>query len=168
MFSRSAFNMTTKACLHLSLVAGAIFWGTINSQASDAKSDDLVVKYDQSKLVRLPRAVSEIIVGNPSIADVAVHSRKVLIITGKSFGITNIIAIDNEKKIIQDQRIVVQREQIKTVNVQKGLKRESYNCSTQCNPTITVGDHTAYLESTAKSSKLKMGLSESKSTGRRR
>jgi len=73
-----------------------------------AATDDLIVRYDQSQLLRLPRAVSEIIVGNPSIADVTVQSGNMLVITGKTFGITNIIALDSDKNVIQDQRVVVE------------------------------------------------------------
>ena len=72
-----------------------------------ARASDLVIKYDQSQILRLPTAASEIIIGNPSITDVTVQSSKMLVVTGKSFGITNIIALDSQKNIIQDQRIVV-------------------------------------------------------------
>mgnify|MGYP003454034196 CR=1 FL=1 len=74
-------------------------------------ADDLVVRYDQSQLLWMPRAVSEIIIGNPSIADVTVQSGNMLVITGKTFGITNIIALDADKNVIQDQRVVVERDE---------------------------------------------------------
>ena len=63
-------------------------------------AEDLIVKYDQSQLVRLPKAAAEVIVGNPSIADVAVQSGNLLVVTGKTFGITNIIALDAERNVI--------------------------------------------------------------------
>ena len=42
--------------------------------ASSAGAQELVVKFDQSQLLRLPRPVAEIVIGNPSIADVTVQS----------------------------------------------------------------------------------------------
>src|SRR6185295_6796638 len=48
-------------------------------------ADDLIVKYDQSQLLRLPRPASEIIIGNPAIADIAIQSGNLLVVTGKSF-----------------------------------------------------------------------------------
>ena len=54
-----------------------------------ATAGDLTVKYDQSQLLRLPRAVTHIIIGNPSIADVTVQSPNLLVVTGRTFGITN-------------------------------------------------------------------------------
>lgn len=126
-----------------------------------AAANDLIVKYDQSQLLKLPRPASEIIIGNPTIADVSVQGGNLLVVTGKSFGITNIIALDSDRNVIQDQRILVQRDEVKVVNVQKGIKRESYNCSPQCNPMVTVGDDAQYFDMVAKASQQKIKMSES-------
>lgn len=127
--------------------------------AAAAAPDDLIVKYDQSQILKLPRPVSEIIIGNPSIADVTVQSNSLLVITGKSFGITNIIALDNQKNIIQDQRIIVQRDEAKVVTLRKGEKRQSYNCTPQCNPMVTVGDDDTYFGSVSGAAQKKMSMS---------
>ncbi len=134
-------------------------------QAGVARAEDLIVKYDQSQLWRLHRPVTEIIIGNPSIADVSIQSSDLLVVTGKSFGITNIIALDQERNVVEERRVLVQRDELKTVNLQKGGKRESYNCSPQCNPTITIGDDSQYFETVAKLSERKMKLSEGKAEG---
>ncbi len=128
--------------------------------ATAAQAADLVVKYDQSQLLRMPRPVAEIIIGNPSIADVTVQASNLLVITGKSFGITNIIALDDERNIIQDQRVIVQRDQRKVVNLHRGDARRSYNCSPQCNPSIIVGDDEKYFASIAGNASTKMKISE--------
>lgn len=122
-------------------------------------AQDLIVKYDQSQLLRLPRPVSEIIIGNPSIADITVQSSDMLVVTGKSFGITNVIVLDSDRSVIQDQRILVVRDEAKTVNLQKGSKRESYNCTPQCNPSLVVGDDTAYFDTVAKTAERKIKFS---------
>ncbi|HSR82510.1 MAG TPA: pilus assembly protein N-terminal domain-containing protein, partial [Hyphomicrobiaceae bacterium] len=41
-----------------------------------------------------PRPATEFIIDNPSIADVSVRSGKPVVVTGKSFGITNILALE--------------------------------------------------------------------------
>lgn len=132
---------------------------------SAARANDLIVKYDQSQLLRLPRPAAEIIIGNPSIADVSVQGGNLLVVTGKSFGITNIISLDAERNIIQDQRVLVQRDDARVVNLQKGNKRESYNCAPQCNPSITIGDDPAYFASVASNTERKLKSSESASDG---
>lgn len=128
--------------------------------AGTAKSADLVVAYDQSQLLRLPRAVSSVIIGNPSIADVAIQGGNLLVVTGKTFGVTNIIALDAERNIIQDQRIVVQRDDVRTVNLTKGGLRQSYSCTPNCSPTLTIGDDTAYFDTISKHAATKTKFSE--------
>ena len=114
--------------------------------APSGRANDLVVTYDQSQLLRLPRAVSSIIIGNSSIADVTVQDGNLLVITGKTFGVTNIIALDAEKNVIQDQRVVVKRDDVRTVNLSKGSVRQSYSCTPNCSPTLTIGDDKEYFE----------------------
>lgn len=127
-------------------------------------AEDLIVRYDQSQLLRMPRAVSEIIIGNPSIADVTVQAGNMLVITGKTFGITNIIALDADKNVIQDQRIVVERDERGIVNVSRAGQRQSFSCNPVCAPTITIGDETAFFNQVVQSSSSKTSFSENGST----
>ena len=122
-------------------------------------ADDLIVKYDQSQLLRLPKPAAEIIVGNPSIADVAIQSGNLLVVTGKTFGITNIIALDADRNVIQDQRVLVKRDEGKVVNLLRGTERQSYNCTPQCNPSITIGDEQKYFDAIRNASQNKIGFS---------
>jgi len=144
--------------LTLAMLASAAFVTAVLGSAP-ARAEDLIVKYDQSQLLRLPRAASEIIIGNPAIADVSVQAGNLLVVTGKTFGITNIIALDADRNVIQDQRILVRRDEVKVVNLQRGIHRQSYNCTPQCNPSITIGDEQAYFDTISKASQAKIGFS---------
>ena len=108
-------------------------------------AEDLIVNYDQSQLVRLPRPAAEIIIGNPAIADVNVQNGNLLVVTGKTFGITNMIVLDAQKNMILEQRILVKRDEAKVVNLKRGTLRQSYNCTPQCNPSIVIGDERCLL-----------------------
>lgn len=134
--------------------------GVAMTAITASAADDLIVKYDQSQLLRLPRPAAEIIIGNPAIADISVQSGNLLVVTGKTFGITNIIALDAERNVIQDQRILVKRDEAKVVNLQRGTQRQSYNCTPQCNPSITVGDEQGYFDTISKAAEKKIGFSE--------
>lgn len=129
--------------------------------AARAADKDLVVSYDQSKLLRLSRPVAEIIIGNPSIADVTVNGSTMLVVTGKTFGMTNIIALDADKKIIREQRIIVERDEHRVVNLHKAGVRQSYSCTPNCSPTLTIGDDPTYFETVQKHSAAKTGFSSS-------
>jgi Flp pilus assembly secretin CpaC len=144
---------------------GALSWLAplavmVLGQASALAGEDLIVKYDQSQLLRLPRPAAEIIIGNPAIADVAIQSGNLLVVTGKSFGITNIIALDAERNVIQDQRVLVRRDDAKVVNLQRGTERQSFNCTPQCNPSIVIGDDQKYFDMISKAAQAKIGFSE--------
>jgi Pilus formation protein N terminal region len=118
--------------------------------APSARANDLIVRYDQSQLIRLPRPAAEVIIGNPSIADVTIQGGNLLVVTGKTFGITNIIALDAQRNVIQDQRVLVERDDQRAVVLYKGSMRESYTCTPMCAPTITIGDETKYFETITK------------------
>ncbi len=145
----------------------ALFAVLVAFPMTAAAADDLIVRYDQSELLRLPRAASEVIVGNPSIADVALQDGNLLIVTGKTFGITNIIALDAAKNVIQDQRVMVERDDRKVVNLHKGSTRFTYACTPNCEPTLTIGDDKDFFSSvqSANSQKTKFSEGASDSNG---
>ena len=142
------------------LAAGSVIALAAMLICGGAKAADLVVAYDQSQLLRLPRPVASVIIGNHSIADVTVQGGNLLVVTGKTFGVTNIIALDAERNIIQDQRVVVQRDEVRTVNLTKGGVRQSYSCTPNCSPTLTIGDDTTYFDQISKHASTKTKFSE--------
>jgi Flp pilus assembly secretin CpaC len=103
---------------------------------------DFIVKYDQSQIFDLSRPAAEIIVGNPIIADVQAQSNTTLIVTGKTFGVTNLIILDAERKKIAEHRIIVTRDNVRTLNLWRSTLRRSYNCvgGEACNPSLVVGE----------------------------
>jgi Flp pilus assembly secretin CpaC len=147
------------ALLAASLVAAL----AIDATRARLAAQDLVVRYDQSQLLRLPRNPAEIIIGNPSIADVAIQGGNLIVVTGKTFGVTNIIALDAERNVIQDQRVIVQRDDVRTVNLLKGAARHSYSCTPNCSPTLTIGDETTYFETISKHAEKKVKFSDQNS-----
>lgn len=133
--------------------------------APQAWANDLMVRYDQSQLIRLPRPATEVIIGNPSIADVTIQGGNLLVVTGKTFGITNIIALDAQRNVIQDQRVIVERDEKRMVSLYKGAVRETYTCTPTCSPTITIGDETDFFETISKHASNKAGVSTGNALG---
>lgn len=149
----------------LTLLAAATGLAALAAAPARSSADELIVKFDQSQIIKLPRPVTEIIIGNPMIADVAIQSSTMLVVTGKSFGLTNLIALDADRNVIVDQRVMVQRDNARLLFLSKGGKRETYNCTPQCNPTITIGDDPAYFSQTAASSERKIRMIEGQTEG---
>jgi hypothetical protein len=133
---------------------------TVGASFRPARAGDLIVRYDQSQLLRLPRPATEIIIGNPSIADVSLQGGSLLVVTGKTFGITNVIALDADRNVIQDQRVVVERDEHRIVNLHKGGTRFTYSCSPNCETNLTIGDDKSYFELVQKHNSDKIRFSE--------
>jgi Flp pilus assembly secretin CpaC len=133
---------------------------TCGSAPTSAAAGDLIVRYDQSQLLRLPRPASEIIIGNPSIADVSLQGGNLLVVTGKTFGITNVIALDADRNVIQDQRVVVERDEHRVVNLHKGAARFTYSCSPNCEANLTSGDAKEHFDLVQKHNSDKTKFSE--------
>jgi Flp pilus assembly secretin CpaC len=143
----------------VTLVSGAMLVMASLFVVGKAKASDLVVAYDQSQLLRLSRPVASVIIGNPSIADVAIQGGNLLVVTGKTFGVTNIISLDSERNIIQDQRVIVTLDEVRIVNLNKGALRQSYSCTPNCSPTLTIGDDKDYFELISKHAETKTKFS---------
>ena len=165
MLPHTTNEQRMSAILQVALLAGITLMATLAVGAQQARAGDLIVRYDQSQILRLPRPVAELIIGNPSIADVNIQGSDLLVITGKTFGVTNVIALDADRNVIQDQRVVVQRDEQRMVNLHKGAARLSYTCTPNCQPTITIGDDPGYFEQISKHSAQKTKFSESGDSG---
>lgn len=148
-------------CLPIEVRLGAFPLACLMVAATAVAADaaDLIVRYDQSQLLRLPRPVSEVIIGNPSIADVTVQGGNLLVVTGKTFGVTNIIALDADRNVIQDQRVVVDQDDRRTVVLFKGPLRHTYTCAPTCSPALVIGDNPAFFDEVTKASQTKTGAS---------
>ena len=97
---------------------------------------------------RLPPHVATIVIGNPLIADVTVQPGGLLVITGKGFGVTNMIALDRTGTVLSEHDIEVGGPHGNIVVVYRGLNRESYSCAPQCERRITLGDSPEFFEAT--------------------
>ncbi|HVL72368.1 MAG TPA: pilus assembly protein N-terminal domain-containing protein [Beijerinckiaceae bacterium] len=107
--------------------------------------EPLTVVIDHAKIVRLPDRTHTVIVGNPIIADVTVQRNGILVVTGKSFGTTNLIALDAAGGTIAESLIRVQAPNEAVVTVQRGLERETYSCTPNCQPSLQLGDSNKYF-----------------------
>lgn len=107
--------------------------------------DTVTVMIDHAKVVRLPERTQTVVVGNPMIADITVQRNGIVVVTGKSYGITNVIALDGAGTLIAESFITVQAATESVVVVQRGLERESYSCTPNCQPSILLGDSQKYF-----------------------
>jgi hypothetical protein len=109
--------------------------------ANVARADNMTVPLDQAQLLRLPNGVSTIVIGNPLIADASLQPGGLLVITGKGYGSTNLLALDRSGRVVLDKQLVVNKARTSdVVIVQKGIETETYSCNPDCAPRSTLGD----------------------------
>jgi len=113
-----------------------------------AAADSIGVLVDQATVVKLPEKVATLVVGNPLIADVSLQPGGTMIVTGKGYGATNVMAMDRGGSILMDRMIQVEAPTEKLVTVFRGVNRETYSCTPVCQQRITLGDGQDYFKST--------------------
>ncbi|MEZ5786368.1 MAG: pilus assembly protein N-terminal domain-containing protein [Xanthobacteraceae bacterium] len=143
----SSFRRRTFGRLSALAVALALFAPSGASQAS--ATDIIPVMLDQARVLKLPEQLATLVVGNPLIADVTVQPGGILVLTGKGYGVTNLIALDHNGKVLLDHLIEVQGAP-DTVVVYRGITRESYSCTPFCDRRVTLGDTPDYFDRTLK------------------
>jgi len=135
------------------------------SQLGDAASRSIEVLMDQATMLRLERPAAEIVVGNPSIADISIQNAQVLVLTGKSFGETNLIVLDADGEVIINRRVVVEEPRGGYVTVYHGSHRTTLHCTPNCETPLVIGDSPAHFEDIAKEIKTKQAIGQASAEG---
>jgi len=124
------------------------------------------IRIDEARLLRLDQDAAQVIVGNPSIADVAVQSARLLVVTGKSYGATNLIVLDAEGREILSTRLGVAPNDSRLIIVYRGASRQSLHCTPECQRVLAIGDDKAQFEQLAETVTKKFGVANSATLGK--
>jgi len=134
-----------RACRRSSWAVALAFAVAMTSDFARA-ADRLTIVLDQAQVIRMPEHTATIVVGNPLIADVSVQRGGMMVITGKGYGVTNLIALDQRGNTLTEQTIEVQGPRDNVVIVHRGIERETYSCTPKCERRATLGDAAAYFD----------------------
>ena len=121
-------------------LAGGVAVGTANATEQTGERQSVIVTVDQAKVFRISRPAATIIVGNPAIVDATIEDEQTLVLTGRSFGVTNLIVLDLKGDAVVDQPVVVRGSETNTVRIYRRDSRETLACAPVCEPTLTIGD----------------------------
>jgi Flp pilus assembly secretin CpaC len=129
-----------------SLLGTVLAFATLVGAAGAAGSETLTVNLDQAAVVKMPEKVTTIVVGNPLIADVAVQAGGIMVVTGKGFGVTNVLALDRTGAVVMDRAIQVRGPRDDVLVLHRGVLQESYSCAPNCERRITLGDAPGHFD----------------------
>ncbi|EMS95333.1 hypothetical protein H009_23223 [Agrobacterium tumefaciens str. Cherry 2E-2-2] len=114
------------------IVVGLSVFISGSLQPAFAEDDILRVSMNHARVLRLDRAVSKVIVGNSKVADATVADATTIVLTGRSFGTTNLVLLDADGNPIVDERILVSIDEGNTVRVFRQTERTVLSCTPNC------------------------------------
>ncbi|BDA82646.1 hypothetical protein Sa4125_01880 [Aureimonas sp. SA4125] len=103
-------------------------------------NERLQVSVDHARILKIDRPAASVIIGNPSIVDITVHDSRTLVLTGRSYGITNLVVLDGDGASILDEEVAVHAFEKSTVRIYRQAERTTFACLPTCEPTVTIGD----------------------------
>lgn len=103
--------------------------------AGSAVAQSLPVAIDQAERIQLSASARDVVIGNPAVADVTVIDARNLLVTGKGYGVTNLLVIDGRGRTILDRQIVVSAGDQGRVSMYRGSSLQEFACSTRCQAT---------------------------------
>ena len=113
--------------------------------APAALAETFTVKVDQTVAVKLASPANSVVIGNATVADVAVHDASTLLITGKAFGSTNVVVLDRGGRTIWSTEIAVAGGNDTDLTIVRAGATNTYSCTDKCRGTPTAGDDPAYF-----------------------
>ena len=108
--------------------------------ATAASAEQVWVTMDQVKPYTFKQEVAQIVVGNPGIADVSVRDKTRVLLFGKAPGLTNLFLFDADGNEMENLLVRVRATNSDLLTLQKGGQRYTFNCTSTCEQTLTVGD----------------------------
>ena len=121
---------------HLALLAAL----SVLTWAGAAAAQGLTVRIDQATRVALSAPARDVVIGNPSVADVTILDARNILVMGKGYGVTNIVVIDARGRTILDRQIVVSASDDGRVSFYRGPDVYNYACAPRCERTPMPGE----------------------------
>ena len=114
-------------------LATAVATVAVAFAGAPAKANDgIQVVMNQAKIVRLTRPADTIVVGNPKIIDAAVQDPTTIVLTGKGYGVTNLVILDEDGEPIVDEAMYVSRDTQKSFRVYRRSDVNTISCTPYC------------------------------------
>lgn len=122
-----ARNILLSLSVAMACVAGAAIVGV------PAHADGgIQILMNEAKIVKLARPADTIIIGNPDIADASVQDATTIILTGKGFGVTNLVILDETGAPVVDEQVFVSRQDARSVRIYRRSEVQTLSCTPYC------------------------------------
>jgi Flp pilus assembly secretin CpaC len=126
-----AFRRLTMASCKSFLLPAAIFAASACIAPAQA-ADSIQVMMNEARILKLSRPADTIVVGNPAIADASVQDASTIVLTGKGFGVTNLVVLDKQGSPIIDEQVAVSRQDVSTIRIYRRSEVQTMSCTPYC------------------------------------
>ncbi len=135
-----AFPTTAAPLKRIAALTFAALASVIAFAATTTAAEPIAVIVDRAKVLHISQPANVVIIGNPAIADATIQDSQTLIITGRSFGTTNLIVLDKDGRSIADNVVTVGPSDDQVVTVYRRDSRQTLSCTPDCSPVMSLGD----------------------------
>jgi Flp pilus assembly secretin CpaC len=111
------------------------FAAAVSLLAAGAQAQTLVAPLDQSITLTFPAAARDIVVGNPTVADINLIDARNAVLIGKAYGVTSVQAFDAGGRSIYARQVVVSSSDDNRVTYLRGTEATSFACAPRCERT---------------------------------
>jgi Flp pilus assembly secretin CpaC len=125
-----------------------------------ANNEPITVRASMARILRISAPAATVIIGNPGVADVTIQDPQTLVLTGKSYGETNLIVLDSSGNPIADTMVSVVQGTPDTITMYMGQARTTLSCLPVCQSTITLGDDSGFTSNALSSSTIVQGAAK--------
>jgi hypothetical protein len=116
---------------------------------SPACAASVSVPMDEVRMISFPRAIATVYVGNTVIAEVNMVDARHGFLLGKTFGETNMIALDASGHQVANDHITVFGRRMGAITLNRGPLQYNYTCTAaHCETQPVPGDVRAYFDDT--------------------
>lgn len=126
--------------------------------APAALAEAFKVTVDQTVALKVPGSANSVVIGNASVADVTMHDSTTLLVTGKSFGSTNLMVLDAAGRTVYSNQVLVGGQADTDMTIIRSGSTYTYSCVDKCRSTTTVGDAPSYFQETLGTITAKSGV----------
>jgi Flp pilus assembly secretin CpaC len=136
-------GQAAKNALHwfaAAVLAAAIAAQAAPQAAAQPPDQMIVARLDEATLFKLPDRAATVVIGNPLIADVTIEPGNVAVVTGKGYGVTNVVVMDSGGVVLMEKALVVSSPPGQVVFVYRGVARTTYGCNPDCSVLVNLGD----------------------------
>jgi hypothetical protein len=120
----------------------------VTAYALAANAAGMRIVIDEAEILTLTRPAASIIIGNPSVAGVSVENPTTLVVTGRSYGLTNLMVLDGHGRAIFSGDVVVADRSNGVLTLVRGNQngQRTFVCAPRCTPMPDIGDDQEQFE----------------------